>query len=138
MAVGAKQIETRSWPTNYRGWLAIHASQRFPRWAVELTHHEPFRSALGPWFNTRGDFPTGQIVAVGRLVDVAPTVGVAPLSDERAFGDYSEGRYMWLFEDVTPLATPLSYLGARGLWTIPEDEFAWWIVQELIDAREHR
>lgn len=27
-AVSAKQIETRSWPTGYRGWLAIHAAKK--------------------------------------------------------------------------------------------------------------
>lgn len=27
MAIGAKRIETRSWSTPYRGWLAIHASE---------------------------------------------------------------------------------------------------------------
>ena len=27
MAIGAKKIETRSWATSYRGWLAIQASK---------------------------------------------------------------------------------------------------------------
>lgn len=29
MAIGAKKIETRSWATSYRGWLAIHAAKRW-------------------------------------------------------------------------------------------------------------
>jgi activating signal cointegrator 1 len=35
VAIGAKRIETRSWPTNYRGPLAIHAAKGFPKWAKE-------------------------------------------------------------------------------------------------------
>src|SRR3954451_22243677 len=30
VAIGAKQIETRSWGTSYRGWLAIHAAKGYP------------------------------------------------------------------------------------------------------------
>lgn len=42
IAVGAKTIETRSWPTKHRGRIAIHAAQRSP---------EVMR--LGPWFCTQ-------------------------------------------------------------------------------------
>ena len=31
VAIGAKKVETRSWKTPYRGWLAIHASKAFPK-----------------------------------------------------------------------------------------------------------
>src|SRR6202030_2406661 len=35
VAIGAKRIETRSWPTLYRGPLAIYAAKRFPKWAQD-------------------------------------------------------------------------------------------------------
>jgi hypothetical protein len=31
VAIGAKTIETRSWPTSYRGPLAIHAAKGYPK-----------------------------------------------------------------------------------------------------------
>ncbi len=46
VAIGAKNIETRSWSTGYRGWLAIHASKAFPGGARALCFEEPFYSAL--------------------------------------------------------------------------------------------
>lgn len=35
---------------------------------------------------------------------------------ERAFGDYSEGRYAWLLADVRPLRLPVPAKGQLGLW----------------------
>ena len=48
IAVGAKQIETRSWKTDYRGPLAIHASKNMPVKNRSLCGWmtEPFASSL--------------------------------------------------------------------------------------------
>lgn len=35
---------------------------------------------------------------------------------ERAFGDYSEGRWAWLLADIMPLAIPVEAKGALSLW----------------------
>jgi hypothetical protein len=45
VAIGKKRIETRSWPTNYRGPLAIHVSKN-KRIDDEMCWSEPFASAL--------------------------------------------------------------------------------------------
>jgi activating signal cointegrator 1 len=47
VAIGAKRIETRSWFTRYRGWVAIHAAKGFPARAQSLCYHEQFAAALG-------------------------------------------------------------------------------------------
>ena len=36
---------------------------------------------------------------------------------ERAFGDYTPGRYAWLLSDVQALPTPIPAKGQLGLWT---------------------
>jgi hypothetical protein len=63
----AVTIETRSWGTNYRGWLAIHASKAMPRVAEGLCYREPFGAALhkamGPVI-LHTNLPLGAIVAV--------------------------------------------------------------------------
>jgi hypothetical protein len=74
VAVGAKRIETRSWPTSYRGELAIHAAAALPKSAQELWDDcgSPFRLAALEAFEclpSLHQFPRGVIVATCRLVD---------------------------------------------------------------------
>lgn len=140
VAIGAKQIETRSWPTNYRGPLAIHAGKGpstigWPQLNHICNRTEPFRSVLQLGGRHPAEaLPTGAIVAVCRLVGVVPTemikthsvwVDAIPgttawnfeLTDqERAFGDYSDGRFAWLLADVRRLPAPIPARGALGLW----------------------
>ncbi len=77
VAIGAKKIETRSWPTNYRGPLAIHAAKRFPEEAQHLCFREPFRKILiaqysfmqqGEIYLGKHKFPLGYVIAIGELV----------------------------------------------------------------------
>ena len=35
---------------------------------------------------------------------------------ERAFGDYTSGRYAWLLGNIQKLETPIPAKGALGLW----------------------
>ena len=136
VAMGAKRIETRSWSTSYRGPLAIHAGAGpstfgWPQLNHICNHTEPFRSVLK--LDGRHPYealPTGAIVAVAELVGVVPVTSVHqhtlidwPLTQqERAFGDYSAGRYAWLLADVRALPEPIPARGALGLWdwTPPE------------------
>jgi hypothetical protein len=143
VAIGAKKIETRSWATSYRGPLAIHAAAglRPVGGKIGLREQceiEPFDSVLKEWWwgryiaGGRKDprsivqvLPRGAIVAVCRLVACITTYDAIdqhlpsewPLTDqERAFGDYSPGRYACLLADVRPLAEPIPAKGALGLW----------------------
>lgn len=133
VAIGAKKIETRSWSTSYRGPIAIHAAKGMPREAIALCHTEPFAYALHEHgFTAISDLPRGAIVAKARLADVQPTsrwVFVAgqrifepatdlppALSQERHFGDFTGGRFMWILEDVRALLQPVPERGALGLW----------------------
>lgn len=90
VAIGAKHIETRSWPTSYRGPLLIHAAKGFGKGGMRahkaLCGTEPFCSVLNAackqWFEARSDLrdivthpfmPMGAIVAVCELVAVLRT-----------------------------------------------------------------
>lgn len=132
VALGAKTIETRSWGTSYRGWVAIHASKGFPPWARDYVGMEPFVTALAG--REVDALPLGAIVALARLracwgmagvdtrerliiTDRRACIGLTP--EEYAFGNYAPGRYGWEFADVRPLATPLPCRGALGLWDPP-------------------
>jgi hypothetical protein len=36
--------------------------------------------------------------------------------EEKAFGDYSAGRFAWLLEDPVPFDEPVPVKGSLGLW----------------------
>lgn len=119
IAVGAKQYETRSWSTLYRGLLAIHAAKRYT--------HEEHNATLD--FERRFPFqlltlhsplPLGAILCMVRLTEVLPVASVyGSLSDsERAFGNYSEGRFAWKLALVEVFDPPIPMRGAQGLFEV--------------------
>lgn len=129
IAFGAKQIETRSWDTRYRGPLAIHAGKGFPLECRALCAEEPFRSALqAAEIPDWQALPLGAVVAVVTVADCRPTgrtlssYPFAPEwlpeegSPERAFGDYRPGRYGWFLENILRLPEPVPAKGRQGLW----------------------
>lgn len=129
VAGGFKQWETRSWPTNYRGPLAIHAAKGFPKAAKEFAEVERAIGRVPP------RIAIGAIVAVARVVDVRRTEEAAlELSGlERHLGDYSWGRYAWKLVDVRRLDEPIGCKGALGLWTPPPD-----VLEQLLAAAAPR
>lgn len=131
MALQQKRIETRSWRTDYRGELVIHAAKGFPKWARALCDLEPFCTSLG--YRSASSLPLSQGLCVVRLVGCYRTdelhklafeLGRKPDAKEIAFGDYSEGRYAWLTEYLRPLLPGESVKGALGLWDWNPQEIA--------------
>lgn len=61
----------------------------------------------------------GRGLATWRRGDSYVTSAWRITDQERAFGDYSSGRYAWLLADVRPLRVPLPYRGAQGLRPLP-------------------
>lgn len=119
IASGEKWIENRSWKTNYRGLLAIHAgvgTQYMPK--KELAR-----------------YPNGCIIAVGEL---AACVRLSEIKDrnmtiearnrriagtERTWGDadwhpHAEGPYCWILDRVRRLNEPIKAVGKQGMWNI--------------------
>lgn len=128
VAIGAKRIETRGWRTAHRGPLAIHAAKGFPKWAKETCAEPAFAAELG-----RDRLPVGAVIATCRLISCMPTrelqenrlIQVDPEArcddfllgeEERAFGDYSPGRWAWLLADIEALPEPVPAKGALSLW----------------------
>jgi hypothetical protein len=116
IATGAKHWETRSWPTSFRGEVAIHASKGYPKWAREfaaetvgnrVVPHEP---------------PLGKIVCVCYLSACCETrslvLSEAISEQEQAWGDYAEGRFAFELRDVRQLRIPIPAKGALGFWNV--------------------
>ena len=134
LALGAKQYETRGWPTRYRGPVAIHASIQWRREDAILCLQEPFRFALEAagveldaealsWKTRRPPrvLPLGVVLAVGELVDCIETW--PPPADvpgyELAFGDWGPARFAWRIANVVRLAEPVPSKGQQGLYPLP-------------------
>ncbi|MEK4848467.1 ASCH domain-containing protein [Paenibacillus sp. FSL H7-0756] len=121
IALGEKQIETRSWRTAYRGELAIHAGMQVNK---AICRTEPYQSLLARHGYTADNLPTGRIIAVSRLADcceVTPELAQQgwPGGNEYVFGNYAEGRYAWKLEEVVPLVHPIPAKGRLGFWEYP-------------------
>lgn len=124
--LGEKEYETRSWTTAYRGPLGIHAAKGMPRWAREIVATEPFSSVLCERLECKSvehvlhalDRTRGCILGSAnlRFVDRVEKVHEGLNFQERAFGDYSAGRYAWRFDRPERLVAPVPARGALGLW----------------------
>lgn len=125
LADGLKAVETRHWATKFRGRLAIHQAKTTK--AIAQCHDHLWaagRMDLVPKYTLRyRDWPLGCIVAVAEMVDCVPVESVLDrLSEqERALGNYSAGRFAWLFANVRKLDPPLIAKGQQGFWTLPKD-----------------
>lgn len=154
MALGAKRIDTRSWGTSYRGWLAIQASKGGLNreclaetccdeyFYQALREYPPFAEQVEATVRRKGwiseVFPHGKIVAVVYLMGCARTewitkpVGVEVIGSElmtpqeRAFGDFSDGRYGWVTEKLFRLPEPIPFKAKQGLVSVPAE-----VVQEI-------
>jgi hypothetical protein len=112
IAHGGKDVENRTWPTNYRGPLAIHAGLS----TASDRSFLHFLAEMGIKLDLPRDFPRGAILAVADLVDVLE-LGDDALHDT----PWAEGPVCWCLENVRALAKPLPCRGAQGLWTVPTE-----------------
>jgi hypothetical protein len=129
VAVEAKKLETRGWPTKHRGALAIHATQGMPAEARRFCRENAFaRGVLDAWGFEESGTGRGcgilQRSSVVAVVDVLDCVEITPeleLGDqERAFGIYAPGRFAWKLGNVRRLDRPVLARGRQGLWTLDE------------------
>jgi hypothetical protein len=126
VAIGAKNIETRSWWTIHRGPLAIHAAQAIPPavrkriedyWSTDAAAQEIRRTLYVAGYTSLDNLPLGQVLCTCHMVGCEPIAADnRPPWPELAFGDYTLGRYMWHFDAVRRLDKPAPAKGAQGLW----------------------
>jgi len=110
-----KYIETRSWKTNYRGELYIHASKR----KLTKKNFIEYSEQLNLLKNT--DFKYGYIIAKCNLVDCKLMTEelikeVKKNHKEYITGHYEVGRYAWILKDIEILKEPIEAKGQLGIW----------------------
>ncbi len=120
VAKGAKQIETRSWATKYRGPLAIHAAKKHVALIPgNITASRIIQGVIHSQGISISKLPRGMVIATCNLVEcvlITQEFSANLTDQELAFGDYSPGRYAWILEDVLQLEEPVQATGKQGLW----------------------
>jgi len=117
IASGEKFVENRTWRTNYRGPLAIHAG-------------------LGSKYLKKkelAEYETGVVTAIGWL---RASVALSDAQYQNSIGaeskinvswaelinhKYTEGPFCWVLEAVAMLSKPIPCKGAQGLWVLPAE-----------------
>ena len=119
IATGQKWVENRTWPTPYRGPLAIHAGS-------------------GKQYLTTAElagYVTGAIVATCDLVACVELdsirantradchqLEVSGISREQLLAhEHAEGPWCWVLSEVRPVAEPVPIKGQQKLWDVPDD-----------------
>lgn len=113
VAVGAKKIETRSWPTKYRGPLAIHSgkAQNVSGGGYVLEKAELYGIVIP-------EMQYGAVIAIADLVDCIEMTRefiINITSPEWYFGEYQVGRYAWILANIRQIE-PVPATGRQGLW----------------------
>ncbi len=127
-----KLFETRSWDTSYRGVLLIHASRKITKLALELSHREPFRSALKEdpyWLAMRGHvLGAVNLKATHFLKSGVAEQILAGHPWERDFGDFRNGRYAWECPNAIRFKEPFSVAGRQRIFQVPAQSV--WLATE--------
>ncbi len=102
---GVKRFENRSWRTDYRGPLLIHAGRHEPE-------PEDERRAREWGWTQRAPYVLGAIIGQVELLDIVPAADVA--------GEpFAEGPWCWVLGEARRFAEPVPCLGKRRLFVVP-------------------
>ncbi len=113
---GIKTIETRSWKTNYRGKLYIHASStKIPK---EYRSNEDLMSLVD-----LNELNYGHVICCCDLVDCIQMDDnfineIRKNKNEYICGLYSKGRYAWILKNIETLDNPIKAKGHLGIWNL--------------------
>ena len=142
IACGAKKIETRSWRTNYRGKIAIHAGKKFMHGSIEkfiaIEGWDKYAKMSRPLEQNNmyleEGVTSGCIVAIADLVDcqqfthsLLPRTNAILLNgkevaeNEIMFGDCTPGRWGWVLDNIKCIE-PIPALGQQRLWNFEYKE----------------
>ncbi|WP_373802637.1 ASCH domain-containing protein [Bacteroides heparinolyticus] len=115
---GIKTIETRSWSTNYRGELYIHAGKH------KVPTNDKRITTVCQYLDGE-PFQYGNIFVRCNLVDciLIDEKYAAKIKEENPLnfycGNYTPGRYAWVLEDVSYIS-PIPATGRLSIWNYNE------------------
>lgn len=124
IALGEKTIETRSWSTNYRGTIAIHAGKKIDKSVFNLPYYKEIFLENNI---TADNIITSSIICTCDIADVKPTEELISIISEKeiVFGNYSPDRFGWILNNIKPITPPITKVkGMLGFWNYKVISFA--------------
>lgn len=123
------KIETRTWPTRYRGLVLICASKKGYPWdaTARIAGPENWERILDMLDENQLSFRTnrgyfdgtqGHAIAVGNLVDCRP---MTPADEQKCFVQYWQGLWCHIYADVTPIE-PFPFKGSLGFRNLSQED----------------
>lgn len=103
---GHKDIENRTWPTNRRGDILIHAGKKWGR--DQLADLEDIREVF-PWIALPDTFDLGGIVGAARIVDCVQQHG----------SPWFNGPHGFVLEGSRPAPRFVPFRGQLGFFDVP-------------------
>ena len=115
--LGIKNIENRTWTTQYRGKLIIQASAQM--------YDTDWMSARYTCRKLNIKFPDGDMMLgkTGELLGAVTLTKILPALNTGEVGaDWQiEMNYGWVLENPLPFPVTIQVKGKLGLWDLPED-----------------
>lgn len=114
IATSKKKIETRSWKTNYRGRIYIHAGLSKVTKEYDISNISYLLQDL--------KYSYGYIICEAELIDCIYMTKeyIEYLKSnnyqEYLVGKYEEGRYAWILNNVKLLENKIEVKGKLGIW----------------------
>lgn len=121
LRANVKRVENRTWSTDWRGPLAIHAGTSFEwfkygDWPAFVQHCDDV-----PEMTFGGFVAVVNLVACVKLEDVQKgTAGHSWILDHK----HTNGPVCWVFDNIRRIPKPVMYTGRQGLWSPPVDVVA--------------
>ncbi len=113
VAEGIKKYEFRSWKTNYRGKILIHAGS-----SIE-------KQELNRFKELNLEYPSKKIIAEAELVDCLPLddeLNKKIISENNiAYGNKERTGYAWVLKNIKKIDSNKEIKGQLGLWNIKDD-----------------
>ncbi|MDD4809543.1 MAG: ASCH domain-containing protein [Bacilli bacterium] len=115
IAEGYKKYEFRSWDTNYRSEILIHAGKGVDKAYLKKYEHLNLT------------YPTARIVAKVSIVDTIKlnqtTNDQINKENELIYGNYKREGYAWKIDNVVKINSNKEIKGKLSIWNIQENEF---------------
>lgn len=113
-----KIVENRTWPTNFRGPLLIHAGKSHV-WTddYESVLFDPIR--IGRRFTMPSADDSFELLPMGAILGQVTLVDCVSTDAGRQIDPgFASGPWCWVMDDPISFDTPIPCLGAQGLWNV--------------------
>lgn len=116
-----KAVENRTWPTNYRGPLLIHASKS--KTSYEAQDRNDWRERYGVELPEWDSMVTGAILGVVELASCARLDDPDLSGQQRAWlyaHRFAEGPVCWVLKNARAFTEPIPCTGRQGLFEVDD------------------